>query len=135
MTDAYALLTKTYADQSTEGLDPRQLSRDVLEQCGHYAKPAMAIMRAKCLDCCAGQPSEVAKCTSVGCALWPYRMGCSPFRAPPSEAQRANARRMAAKRQNQLRGNGKSEEGDAPVGESQFHTGEDNSRPFGSAGP
>lgn len=41
--------------------------------------PLKAI-RAKCLDCCVGQPSEVRKCTDEDCALFPYRFGHNPSR-------------------------------------------------------
>lgn len=33
---------------------------------------------AKCRQCCAGQPSEVKKCTCTDCALWGFRMGKAP---------------------------------------------------------
>lgn len=39
--------------------------------------PIKAI-RAKCLDCCCGHPSEVRICTAVKCPLYPYRMGKRP---------------------------------------------------------
>ena len=32
-------------------------------------------IRLKCIDCCAGQASEVRKCPSTLCALWRFRMG------------------------------------------------------------
>ena len=32
-------------------------------------------IRLKCIDCCAGQPSEVRKCPAEHCPLWRYRMG------------------------------------------------------------
>ena len=35
-------------------------------------------IRAKCLDCCAGQPKEVRLCPAVNCQLYPYRMGHRP---------------------------------------------------------
>ena len=35
-------------------------------------------IRAKCLDCCAGQTKEVRLCPSTDCALYPYRMGHRP---------------------------------------------------------
>lgn len=41
--------------------------------------PLKAI-RAKCLDCCGGMPSEVRDCTIESCALHPFRMGKNPFR-------------------------------------------------------
>ena len=39
--------------------------------------PVKAI-RAKCLDCCCGHPSEVRICTAKNCSLFPYRMGKRP---------------------------------------------------------
>lgn len=41
--------------------------------------PVKAI-RLKCLDCCAGQRTEVEKCTARQCALFPFRLGKNPFR-------------------------------------------------------
>lgn len=35
-------------------------------------------IRAKCLDCCCSQPSEVRLCPAENCPLWPYRMGKRP---------------------------------------------------------
>lgn len=69
-----------YADDGGEniGIDPRLLSVSDLRDLGHpesYPK----IIRAKCLDCCGGQPSEVRKCVAVDCSLWPARMGVNPF--------------------------------------------------------
>jgi hypothetical protein len=37
-------------------------------------------IRAKCLDCCGGYPSEVRECGITRCTLHPYRMGSNPFR-------------------------------------------------------
>jgi hypothetical protein len=67
------------ADRSTEGRDPRRLGRDQLAAAGHHAAPILKVIRAKCLHCSYGQPSEIAKCTAVGCALWPHRIGTNPF--------------------------------------------------------
>lgn len=39
--------------------------------------PIKAI-RAKCLDCCCGQVSEVRLCEANDCPLWEYRMGKRP---------------------------------------------------------
>lgn len=39
--------------------------------------PVKAI-RAKCIECCAGQIYEVKHCTVTKCALYPYRMGHRP---------------------------------------------------------
>jgi len=42
--------------------------------------PLRAI-RVKCLDCSAGQWSEVARCVIPDCALYPYRFGKNPRRS------------------------------------------------------
>lgn len=42
--------------------------------------PLRAI-RAKCLDCCCDQATEVRRCPSKTCALWPFRLGKNPNRA------------------------------------------------------
>lgn len=39
--------------------------------------PRKAI-RAKCLDCCCGHPSEVRDCTAKKCPLYPHRFGKRP---------------------------------------------------------
>jgi len=41
--------------------------------------PIKAI-RAKCLDCSGGQPSEVRRCGIEDCPLLPYRFGNNPNR-------------------------------------------------------
>ena len=67
------------------GVDPRTIAPEILEKLGHPLSPAKAL-RAHCVDCCRGSESEVRKCTAIGCKLWPYRMGTSPFR-PKSDAE------------------------------------------------
>lgn len=49
--------------------------------------PRKAI-RAKCLDCCCGHPSEVRDCTAKNCPLYPHRFGKRPKMATntPTEA-------------------------------------------------
>lgn len=32
-------------------------------------------IRARCLDCCCFQRTEVTKCTAYDCPLWPFRLG------------------------------------------------------------
>lgn len=39
--------------------------------------PIKAI-RAKCIDCCCGNVSEVRRCPCEDCPLYPYRMGHRP---------------------------------------------------------
>lgn len=58
--------------------------------------PVKAI-RAKCLDCCAGQIQEVALCPSERCALHPFRLGKNPYRQPrqlSEEQKKALAERL-----------------------------------------
>jgi hypothetical protein len=76
--ERYGRLVVRNPDGSTEGLDPRDVPIELL---GELPGPLAAI-RAKCIDCCAGSRSEVAKCTAIGCALWPYRMGTNPRLLP-----------------------------------------------------
>ena len=44
-------------------------------------KSPLKAIRAKCLDCCFDQPSEVKLCPVSGCPLYPFRFGKNPFRA------------------------------------------------------
>jgi hypothetical protein len=61
------------------GRDPRgEISREDFSACGH-TRSILEAVRAKCLDCCCQQPSEVRYCTATFCALWPFRMGANPF--------------------------------------------------------
>jgi hypothetical protein len=61
------------------GKDPRNVALKILSRYYREKNPLKAI-RARCLDCCCGQPSEVRKCVSVQCPAWPFRMGVNPFR-------------------------------------------------------
>ena len=45
----------------------------------------MTAIRARCIQCCVGQPWEVAKCTCTHCALHPFRMGVNPFNKKTAE--------------------------------------------------
>src|ERR1700736_1798976 len=67
--------------------------------CGTSYEPMnpLQALRARCLDCCAQQPKDVALCPAVGCPSWPFRMGTHPWRKPASEARREAARRTMAK--------------------------------------
>lgn len=57
---------------------------------GHVKSNLLGVIRAKCLDCSHTHP-EVAHCTAVTCALWPYRMRSNPFRTEKTPEQRARA--------------------------------------------
>lgn len=56
-------------------------SVELYEKLGHEKRNLLHVIRDFCVDCMGGQPSYVRKCTSVGCALWPYRLRSNPFRA------------------------------------------------------
>jgi hypothetical protein len=43
---------------------------------------AMKAIRAKCVECCAGQQAEVRKCHLWDCPLWMLRFGKGPKLAP-----------------------------------------------------
>ena len=75
--ERHGKLVQRNPDGSTEGRDPRDVQ---LEDLGDFLSAIRAI-RAKCIDCSGGSPSEARKCTAIGCALWPYRMGTNPRRA------------------------------------------------------
>jgi hypothetical protein len=79
------------------GRDPRTMTRGELRAMGHEPMPVLAAMRARCIDCCAGSPDEVRRCTAVKCGAWPFRMGTNPWRAPISEERREAARARALK--------------------------------------
>lgn len=62
------------------GRNPMEIGQVGLRRAGIEPLTPMEAIRARCVDC-ANTASEVAKCTAVNCALWPYRMGVSPYRA------------------------------------------------------
>jgi hypothetical protein len=45
----------------------------------HEPVSPLRAIRAKCLDCCCGQISEVRRCEAVSCPLWPFRAGRHPW--------------------------------------------------------
>ncbi len=57
---------------------PGSIELQDLRALGHPESPIKAI-RAKCVDCSAGDMSEVRKCVAFNCPLWPFRMGVNPF--------------------------------------------------------
>lgn len=73
------------------GRDPRTMTADELTALGKPRISKGDAIRAKCLDCCAGSPAEVRRCSMVDCTLWPFRMRTDPYRAPMNEAGRAAA--------------------------------------------
>ena len=79
------------------GKIPSEVPSEILSR--YYgAKNPLKAIRARCLDCCCDQPSEVRKCVSVDCPSWPFRMGVNPFRKKrtmPVEQKREMAERLA----------------------------------------
>ena len=67
-----------------------------LQAAGYEPEPVLRAIRRKCLWCSGGDPKEVASCLVPDCALFPFRMGKNPWRAPVSEARREAGRRIAA---------------------------------------
>jgi|JI10StandDraft_1071094.scaffolds.fasta_scaffold83989_9 hypothetical protein len=65
-------------DGNQIGRDPKSLSVSEWENSGLPLLVGFKAIRAKCLDCCGGISSEVRKCVSVACPLWPLRMGGMP---------------------------------------------------------
>ena len=61
------------------GKSPSDVPSKILSQNFRAQNPLKAI-RAKCVDCCCGDSSEVRKCVAGDCALWPFRMRTNPFR-------------------------------------------------------
>ncbi len=89
------------ADGRKRGADPRELTSEQLEHAGMIGRPVLDAIRAKCLDCCCKQRTEVLACATVTCALWPHRMGTNPFRAPremSDEQRQAAAERLSRAR-------------------------------------
>ena len=55
-------------------------------------KSPVKAIRQFCLDCCGGSAVEVKACTSVNCALKPFRFGKNPYiRREMTEEQKAAA--------------------------------------------
>ena len=53
------------------GRDPRTMTQDELRAMGHEPTSLIAIIRVKCLDCCAGSPNEVRLCVAMACPAGP----------------------------------------------------------------
>jgi hypothetical protein len=74
------------------GRDPRKMTQVELTALGHSPLSVLQALRARCIDCCAGQTVEVRRCVSVNCPSWPFRMSWNPWRdrsQPMSEERRA----------------------------------------------
>jgi hypothetical protein len=84
---AYLMVSPYESDGGEKiGRVPREIPIDALRALGGPETRSKAI-RAKCIDCSGGNPTEVRKCVAIGCALWPFRMGPSPFRGKADDAE------------------------------------------------
>jgi hypothetical protein len=81
---------------------------------GHQPMPVLKAIRAKCLDCSGGMQSEVRDCFVRNCALYPFRMGSNPWRAPVNDEQREASRQRIAAR-NRTNGKGSDTTDGEPV--------------------
>jgi hypothetical protein len=79
---------------------------EALRGLGHAPMPVLRAIRAKCLDCSGGMQSEVRDCLVRDCALYPFRMGSNPWRAPATEEQRRSGARVAIAVRNRRNGLG-----------------------------
>jgi hypothetical protein len=89
------------------GRDPRKIPVEEFERAGIQSTMVggggLDVVRARCLDCCGEQESEVRKCVAVACVNWPYRLAANPFRKQnlsdeDREARRARGQALAARR-------------------------------------
>lgn len=101
--DAYKIGTELSNEGQLIGRDPRKMTVEELNQIGHIKKPLSKVIREKCLDCCAGQISEVKNCVCVTCPLWAFRMKKNPFseRKITDEQKQKAGERMKKARQAQ----------------------------------
>jgi hypothetical protein len=65
---------------------PVELDERELRVLGHAKQSAARAIRRMCVDCFGGDGPQAAKadiagCLSVGCPLWPFRFGRSPYHA------------------------------------------------------
>ena len=79
------------------GRDPRGMTAEELTALGHVRMSAQQALRLRCIDCSGASAAAVRACALVRCPAWPFRMGRSPWRAPASEAQREQGRRLGAR--------------------------------------
>lgn len=74
-------------DGAAVGRDPRKMTAEELSVLGHERTTALKALRARCIDCCAGTPSEVRLCVSTTCPSWPFRMGTYPWRSGAAKSK------------------------------------------------
>lgn len=96
--EEWRALSRELVNGEEIGRDPRRMSLPELEQLGHGRMNPMKVIRSKCLDC-SHTADEVRKCVAADCALWPYRMGSNPFRAPMALSEEERQKRAEWMRQ------------------------------------
>jgi hypothetical protein len=98
-----------------ENRDASMEAKAELQAMGFEPTPVLKAIRAKCLDCSGGVPSEVRDCLVKNCALYPFRMGSNPWRAPVSEEHRERAAKTFNASKNRRDGRGNEATDGAPV--------------------
>lgn len=98
-----ALALEMGPDGQMIGRDPRVLQQEELRQIGHQPMSAQEALRLRCVDCCAGNLSEVRKCTAVACPSWPFRMGKSPWKEKRVLSDEHKAKLAAARGKRSMR--------------------------------
>lgn len=71
---------QAFVHAAEPGYDPEaqtNSARIVADAIARIRNPMTAI-RARCIQCCNGQPKEVRLCPCESCALHPFRMGVNP---------------------------------------------------------
>lgn len=73
-------------------------TQDVRDELPRHRNP-VKVIRAKCLDCCAGSAKEVDACPAEKCPLWRWRFGKNPYREKRemTEEQKAALKERMAK--------------------------------------
>jgi hypothetical protein len=80
MTDRYSDSINTEVRAAHKENRPVELTKRQQKWLGHSsARPPVVAIRSFCLSCMGGSATEVNKCTSAGCALFPYRFGKNPW--------------------------------------------------------
>ena len=82
----------------------------------HITSP-IKVIRAKCIDCCCGQSSEVKLCPSIKCPLYPFRMGKNPFHAKReyTDEQQATMAERLSKIRRQKQGENRNDSEDEEI--------------------